>query len=104
MNSMPAPTHTPSLVDEFDSAFPFFFAGFAWPTDSSFIRALSLSVLTSSYLVIVNIAPNHSHPSLDAKNFASSCGISPTVSLSDLEKAAFWLVVELDTGWHNDCS
>jgi hypothetical protein len=26
------------------------------------------------------------------------------LSLADVEKAAFWLVVELDTGWHNDCS
>jgi hypothetical protein len=47
---------------------------------------------------------------LDAKNFASSCGISPSISLADIEKAAFWLVVELETGvekvvrdWHNDC-
>jgi hypothetical protein len=47
---------------------------------------------------------DHSHPSLDARNFAPSCGISPTVSLAYVEKAAFWLVVEFDTGWHNDCS
>jgi hypothetical protein len=27
-----------------------------------------------------------------------------TLSLADAEKAAIWLVVEFDTGWHNDCS
>ncbi len=41
---------------------------------------------------------NHSQTLLDAKNCSSSCAISPTVSLADVEKAAFRLVGKLKTG------
>ncbi len=34
---------------------------------------------------------------IDAKNCASSCGISPTVPLADVEKAASWLVGKFET-------